>query len=226
MPRMGTLHLVRHAQASFGSDDYDQLSPLGWQQAQRLGEHLHAHGLEVGAVLCGTLRRHHQTWEGMRRAWPSLPEPVVWPGLDEYDSAALIEALHAQCAGDPHTPQGYRAHFRLLRDALRRWMDGVITPRGMPPYEDWRRAALEVLDHARQQHAQGELLVISSGGPIATLVGHLLGVQPETTVELNLRLRNTALSEVAVTPKRCALVSFNALPHLSAPQHRDWITYA
>jgi broad specificity phosphatase PhoE len=226
MPRMGTLHLVRHAQASFGSDDYDQLSPLGWRQAQRLGEHLQAHGLEVGAVLCGTLRRHRQTWEGMRQAWPSLPEPVVWPGLDEYDSAALIEALHAPCAGDPHTPEGYRAHFRLLRDALRQWMDGVITPRGMPSYEAWRRNALEVLEHARQQHAQGEVLVISSGGPIATLVGHLLGVQPETTVELNLRLRNTALSEVAVTPKRCALVSFNTLPHLSAPQHRDWITYA
>ncbi|NDC60964.1 MAG: histidine phosphatase family protein, partial [Betaproteobacteria bacterium] len=25
---MGTLYLVRHGQASFGADDYDQLSPL------------------------------------------------------------------------------------------------------------------------------------------------------------------------------------------------------
>ena len=34
---MGTLYLVRHGQASFGADDYDQLSPLGHQQALRLG---------------------------------------------------------------------------------------------------------------------------------------------------------------------------------------------
>ena len=37
---MGTLYLVRHGQASFGADDYDQLSPLGHQQAVRLGEYL------------------------------------------------------------------------------------------------------------------------------------------------------------------------------------------
>jgi len=29
MPLMGTIYLVRHAQASFGTDDYDRLSPLG-----------------------------------------------------------------------------------------------------------------------------------------------------------------------------------------------------
>ncbi len=34
---MGTLYLVRHGQASFGSDDYDRLSPLGQRQSQRLG---------------------------------------------------------------------------------------------------------------------------------------------------------------------------------------------
>ena len=61
MPRMGTLYLVRHAQASFSSADDDRLSPLGWQQAQRLSEHLRAHGIRVQRVLTGTLRRHRET---------------------------------------------------------------------------------------------------------------------------------------------------------------------
>ena len=104
-------------------------------------------------------------------------------------------------------------------------MDGVISPRGMPPYDEWCRGVLATLEEARRQ-GEGDVLVVSSGGPIATLVGHLLAVPAETTIELDLRLRNTAVSEVACTPKRCSLVSFNALPHLSAPQHRDWITYA
>jgi hypothetical protein len=48
----------------------------------------------------------------------------------------------------------------------------------------------------------------------------------ETTIELNLRIRNTAVTEFTFTPKRHSLLSFNALPHLDAPQLRDWITYA
>jgi broad specificity phosphatase PhoE len=40
---MGTLYLVRHGQASFGADDYDQLSELGGAGV-RLGEHWRAQG--------------------------------------------------------------------------------------------------------------------------------------------------------------------------------------
>ena len=54
---MGTLYLVRHGQASFGSDDYDRLSPLGQRQSLRLGEHWRAHGLHFDAVYTGTLLR-------------------------------------------------------------------------------------------------------------------------------------------------------------------------
>lgn len=222
---MGTIHLVRHAQASFGSADYDRLSPLGWQQAARLGEHYAAHGQRFEAVVMGRLRRHRETWEAIQASVGTDLEPLVWPGLDEYDSAALIEALHAPPPGDPHTPQGYRAHFRLLRDALQQWMAGVITPRGMPSYAQFAADAVAVLEHVRK-HYTGDVLVISSGGPIATLVGHVLATSPETTIELNLRLRNTAVSELAHTPRRCSLLSFNTLPHLAAPTHRDWITYA
>ena len=133
--------------------------------------------------------------------------------------------MNAPPPADPHTPEGYREHFRLLRDALRQWMAGVITPRGMQPYRQFVRDAVAVLDHVRTRH-RGDVLVVSSGGPIATLVGHLLGTSPETTIELNLRMRNTSVTEVAHNPKRCALVSFNALPHLTGPEHRDWITHA
>lgn len=225
MPRMGTIHLVRHGQASFGSDDYDRLSPLGWQQGRRLGEHFAAHGQRFEAVITGTLRRHGETWRAIREGWGGDLDVLVWPGLDEYDSAALIEALNAPPPGDPHTPEGYREHFRLLRDALRQWMAGVISPRGMPDYRRFVRDAVAMLDHVRTRHT-GDVLVVSSGGPISTLVGHLLGASPETTIELNLRMRNTSVTEVAHNPKRCTLVSFNALPHLAAPEHRDWITHA
>lgn len=222
---MGTLYLVRHGQASFGADDYDQLSPLGARQSERLGEHFREHGLRFEAVITGTLRRHVQTWEGLSKGLGWAAEPLAWPGLNEYDSAALIDALNTRPTEPPTTPEGYRQHFRLLRDALRQWMAGVLTPRGMPSYEDFVAGVTSALDHVRAHH-QGSVLMVSSGGPISTVVGHLLGTSPETTIELNLRMRNTSVTEVDFNPKRHTLVSFNALPHLARADLANWVTHA
>jgi hypothetical protein len=49
---------------------------------------------------------------------------------------------------------------------------------------------------------------------------------PAATIELNLRIRNSALTEFAFTPKRHMLVSYNALPHLEHPDHAPWVTYS
>ena len=51
---MGTLYLVRHGQASFGAEDYDQLSELGRRQSVRLGQYLRDKGLGFDAVLTPT----------------------------------------------------------------------------------------------------------------------------------------------------------------------------
>jgi broad specificity phosphatase PhoE len=69
-------------------------------------------------------------------------------------------------------------------------------------------------------------LLVSSGGPISTAVGHILGTSPETTIELNLRIRNTAVTEFHFTPKRHMLVTYNTLPQLDSPEYADWVTFA
>ncbi len=223
---MGTLYLVRHGQASFGSDDYDRLSPLGERQSQRLGEHFRAHGVRFDMVLTGTLRRQQQTWAGIAQGMGSRTPSLAWPGLNEYDSQALIEAMGAPTAQAPlHTPEGYRQHFRLLRQALQAWMAGDLTPAGMPRFVDFAAGAQAALAHV-QQHCRGDALLVSSGGPIATVLGHWLGSPPATVVELNLRLRNTAVSELQFSPRRQTLISLNTLPHLASPELADWITYA
>jgi broad specificity phosphatase PhoE len=226
---MGTLYLVRHGQASFGADDYDQLSPLGRQQAVRLGEYLRARfereGVQIDTVLMGSLRRHRQTWEGLAEGagWAHAPE--VWPGLNEYDSHALIETVHPAPLAKPDTPEMYRHHFRLLRDALKAWMAGRTQPRDMPSYAEFVQGITDALDHVRTQ-CRGNALIVSSGGPISTAVGQVLGAPAETTIELNLRIRNTALTEFVFTPKRHMLLSYNTLPHLDSEEHQSWVTFA
>ena len=222
---MGTLYLVRHGQASFGADDYDNLSPLGRQQAVRLGEYFAAKGLQFDAAIMGSLKRHAQTYEGICEGMGLSLEAEVRPGLNEYDSAAVIGAIHPHKLEKPDTPELYKHHFRLLRDGLAQWMAGVVNPKGMPAYRDWQQGVVDALEHVRlSPHAN--VLMVSSGGPISTAVGHVLGTSPETTIELNLRIRNSSVTEFAFTPKRHMLVTYNTLPHLDDKAYQSWITYA
>lgn len=225
---MGTLYLVRHGQASLGADDYDNLSALGQRQSLRLGESFAAKGLKFEAVLTGSLKRHEQTWAGIQSgmAGPAADlQPLLWPGLNEYDSDALIHSLYPGSHAKTHTPEGYREHFRRLRLALQQWAKGELNPPGMPSYAAFVAGVCAALDHVRSQHS-GNVLLVSSGGPIATAVAQILGSPPEVFVELNLRIRNTAVSEFAFNPKRHALLTFNTLAHLDTPEFADWISYA
>ena len=222
---MGTLYLVRHGQASFGAADYDQLSELGRKQCVRLGEYFRSKGRQFDAVLTGRLRRHAQSLAGIAEGMGGAPPALVWPGLDEYDSAAVIGAIHPEPLPPADTPEMYRHHFRLLREGLAAWMAGRTAPIGMPNYADFVAGVTSALDHIRKQH-DGEVLIVSSGGPISTAVGHVLGTSAETTIELNLRIRNSSVTEFAFTPKRHMLVTYNTLPHLDDPAHAPWITYA
>jgi len=222
---MGNLYLVRHGQASFGAEDYDKLSELGVQQSIRLGEYFARKGLGFDAVLTGSLRRHAQTWSGIAQGAGLNATPLVWPGLNEYDSEAVIRAIHAHPLEKPDTPELYRHHFRLLRDGLTQWMNGVVSPKGMPSYPEFVLGVTSALDHVRT-HCTGNVLIVSSGGPISTVVGHLLGTSPETTVELNFRIRNTSVTELTFNPKRHLLVTYNTLPHLDEEHYASWVTYA
>ncbi len=223
---MGTLYLVRHGQASFGAEDYDQLSELGRRQSVRLGEYFAERGVHFDGLIAGTLRRHKQTLEGILEGMNHAGEHLSWEGLNEYDSEAVIATVHEGKLAKPTSPEMYRHHFRLLRDGLARWMAGATIPRGMPSYADFVAGVAGALDHVRANHFGQTVLVVTSGGPISTAVGHVLGTKPEVTIDLNMRIRNTAITEFAFTPKRHMLVGFNALPHLDAPEYKDWVTYA
>ncbi|MDE2145814.1 MAG: histidine phosphatase family protein [Burkholderiales bacterium] len=222
---MGTLYLVRHGQASFGAANYDQLSELGTRQCLALGQWCRARGLVFEAVLRGTLRRHAQSLAAIARGHGDVPAALEWPGLNEYDSEALIRTVHEGPLARPDTPEVYRAHFRLLRQALAQWMAGRTQPQGMPSWPDFVAGVTGALDHVRQRHA-GDVLVVSSGGPIATAVAQVLGAPDAAAIELNLRIRNSAVTEFAVTPRRLSLLAYNHLPHLDAAERRDWVTYA
>ncbi len=223
---MGSVYLVRHGQASFGADNYDQLSELGHRQCVKLGEYFRHKGLRFDAALVGTLQRQVESLAGIAQGMQWQPEPLSWPGLNEYDSKAVLTAVHPEPLPKPSSPELVRHHFRLLREGLTQWMAGSVQPEGMPSYADWLAGITGALDHVRANHHTQNVLIVSSGGPISTAVGQVLGMSAEATIELNLRIRNSSVTEFAFTPKRHMLVTYNTLPHLDHPDQASWVTYA
>ena len=225
---MGNLYLVRHGQASFGAADYDNLSALGRKQAVRLGEYFRENDRSFDTVFTGTLRRHAQTWAGIAEGLQAeqLAPVIARPGLNEYDPIAVIRGVHPEPLEPPKTPEDIRNHFRLLRDGLAAWMQGRSAPEGMSAYPEFLAGVTAVLDEIRNEHFGKKVLIASSGGPISTAIGHILGASHEGTIDLNLRIRNSSVSEIAFTPRRHSLVSYNTLPHLDGKAFADWITHA
>ncbi|MCA0241558.1 MAG: histidine phosphatase family protein [Proteobacteria bacterium] len=228
---MGTLYLIRHGQASLGAADYDQLSELGAQQCHRLGRYFNARGRRFGLVLRGTLRRHEQSLAALAQGLgdDALRQPArVLPGLDEYDSQALVQAVHAPSLGPIVTAEDRRRHFRLLRQGLAAWINGETRPAGMPSHADFSAGVRAALDQVREHAAaaDGDVLLVSSGGPISNAVAQVLGAPALAAIELNLQMRNSAITEFDVNARRHALKAFNHLPHLDDAEAAAWVTYA
>jgi broad specificity phosphatase PhoE len=85
---MPTILLIRHAQASFGTADYDVLSELGRRQSQALDVELRRRRTRAELVVSGTMRRQRDTVAALAAGG----EPSIDPGLNEYDSDGILVA--------------------------------------------------------------------------------------------------------------------------------------
>ena len=220
---MTELVLVRHAQASFGADDYDRLSELGWRQSRWLGEYFAERGATFDRVLRGSLRRHAETLAGIAQGLGRELDAGEDPRLNEYDSHAL---LHAHLSGKS-MPIGEdrREHFRVLREAMYAWTEGSLAGHPHEPFAEFRARVLGALADLRAGDAQ-RIRVVSSGGPISTILAEVLGMPLRGVVDLNLQTRNTGISELQAGRRRIQCVSFNNVPHLDRPDRWGALTYS
>ncbi len=220
---MAELILVRHGQASFGADDYDKLSELGWRQSRWLGEYFAERSATFDRVVRGSLRRHSETLAGIAEGMGRTLAAEEDARLDEYDSHSL---LHAHLKGKP-MPQGgdRREHFRILREAMYAWTEGTLDGAPHQPFTEFRARVLAALLELRSGTAK-RVLVVSSGGPISTILADVLGMPLRGVVDLNLQTRNSGITELQAGASRIHCVSFNNVPHLDRPDRAGALTYS
>jgi len=215
---MGVVLLVRHGQASFGADDYDVLSPTGWEQARQLGAWLRDRGVEATALVQGGMRRHRETAAALADAagW-DLPVSTD-PGWDEFDHLAVL-AADSEASSPPVTDR--RAFQRAFEQATARWTTGAHDADYAETWSGFRDRCAGALARACDASGAGRVVVVvTSGGPIAAACATLVDPEAEpaafarTWSRLNTVLVNTALSRVVVGSSGARLLTFNEHPHL------------
>jgi broad specificity phosphatase PhoE len=222
---MAEFYLVRHGQASFGTDDYDRLSTLGEQQSLWLGQYFAERDIQFDRVIIGTQLRHRQTAAEICRGMGRSPIFTEHPELNEYDFSALYNALgedHAElkllASGDK------RDFYKGLKQVLQLWAADQLA--GTLP-ESWEAFAQRVNDarHSIQQCGAQRVLVISSGGPIGMMGRQVLKAPANTAIELNLQVKNSSFSHYYFNKRSIKLASFNNIPHLDQLGRLDSISH-
>ena len=218
---MSEVYVVRHGQAAFGTDDYDRLTELGWEQARLLGEYCQARELHFDAVYIGSMRRHRETLAGLKDVLVTTPEAGVLPGLNEYDFHSLVDA-YLPSLDERVDLNDARDFYRLLRRALLAWSRDEIP--GVS--ESWQQFEQRVRDTMATIGGQtGRVLVVTSGGASSAILREVLKLDVETMIQLNLQAKNTGVSQYFCKAGSYQLNSFNGVPHLERPQDRHLITY-
>lgn len=235
---MTELVVVRHGQASFGAENYDELSALGREQSRALGEWLaEAGNAPFDVVLTGTLVRHRDTLAELAAVLAArgapLPEPSVLPGLDEFDHRAVFGAYARRHADHPDVraaagglSRDAHAMYRFLREGLVAWVEGRLdgdVPEAWPAFRARIAAAAQQL--ATRTAGARRALVVTSGGVMSQLAQLALELPDARAVELNLTIRNSAVAEFHHSDGALRLASWNTLPHLAAPSRRGLWTY-
>ncbi|MBI3852986.1 MAG: histidine phosphatase family protein [Verrucomicrobia bacterium] len=236
---MSLLFFVRHGQASFNGDDYDQLSTRGVEQSRQLGLHWADLNLIFDRVYVGPRRRHQQSLEAVaavyRERGLNWPEPVGLPELDEHSGQDVlsrslpdlmqrdpaIREMKEKLRKDSDTAQ--RDYLRLFQMVTRMWVRRELS---LPDLEAWHefrgrvnRGLAKITESAGSKK---KVAAFSSGGPVAAAMGFALNLEDEKTLELSWVVRNAAYTEFLFSRGRFSLVTFNAVPHLT---NRDLLTF-
>ncbi|HAN71231.1 MAG TPA: histidine phosphatase family protein [Actinobacteria bacterium] len=204
---MPVIAILRHGQASFGTDDYDNLSDLGRLQAQVAGRELQRRGLRSPVLISGSLKRQRETAEIAGIEMGVEPSRVD-SRFDEFDAHAAVEAhLGRPGATDGMDSGEFQRH---LDAAMAVWMES-----GDPRWQQFVEGALSGLaDLAASLPSGTDAVVATSAGVTAAITGSLLGASPDGVIALNRCSVNASITTVVSGARGLSLVTFNDHSHV------------
>ncbi|MPZ79630.1 MAG: histidine phosphatase family protein [Actinophytocola sp.] len=220
---MGAVYLLRHGQASFGTADYDVLSPTGELQSKVLGDELRRREVPVHAVWAGTLRRQLATAAACLPA-AGLDLPVRQdPRWNEYDHLGLVP--QGQAADPSDRAASARRFQELLDEALRGWLEGGSTAGVSGTWAEFAGGTVAAVDEVFDDLPRGgSALVFTSAGVISAVCARLLNTPPSGYLALNRTMANAGITKLVRGRSGVSLLSFNELGHFEGDR-RELLSY-
>jgi broad specificity phosphatase PhoE len=234
---MASIYLIRHGQASFGSDNYDQLSALGQRQAQLTGEYLASTGVSFDAAYCGTLERQRHTGELVLRA-QSSPVPLIENSrLDEVRNDEHLEHLLPIVARrrpevQALVDEGFstsKQYQKIIEAVFSYWVSDECQVPEIQSWADYSAGVRAMLRQIMEEQGSGrDTVVFTSGGTIATFAAAVLGVPASSTYAFYEPVFNCSITQLFYSRSRVSLSYFNDcsfLRVLSAQLGEQLVTY-
>lgn len=233
MNNVADLYFVRHGQASFGQQNYDELSELGHEQARAVGKSLALHS-QPSLFISGSLKRQKQTLQNMLEGFdPSLVADAnhqVNTSFNEFNHDDVLNVVYPEYVDRSKMvedlmkhPEPKRVFHKMYEAAVSKWIrnEGDYQEQFSEFQERVQSGFRELMSRSDKGQTT---VVVSSAGPIAMCMKDVLGVSVEKAFALNEIMANTAVTRVLFNEKgECNLSFFNSYQHL--PLNNIKITY-
>jgi len=228
---MSTIYLIRHGQASFGADNYDQLSPIGYRQAAVTGKFLSRQALNIQQVVTGDMQRHRQTADHCLAEIGFNGERITDRKWNEFDHQAILAAYNPQYSDIAgvrkdiaHLPDPMPAFQRIFEEALGRWCSGQYDNEYPESWQQLIGRSMAGFESLVPQVEKGKTtLVFTSGGIISALMSHLLQIPLQQTLALQWLMPNCSISKIMVHKSRFTVSTLNEYSFLE--MHEGLLTY-
>ena len=207
---MGKLYLIRHGQASFGADDYDKLSELGFRQSAKIPDHFASVPVRL---IRGSMRRHAETAE-TAFAGREILEDAGW---NEFDHREVLRVHRPEIENKEEVMKLLMAQTNPgkfmeeeFREAMRKWIGG--RENYGESFLQFRSRVLDALMRLfaeAEQSKEREIAVVSS-----LLMTHFLELEPERMISFNLGIANASVTTFLFSKGRVSLDYYNNYSHL------------
>ncbi len=236
---MGKIYYIRHGQASVFSDNYDQLSELGHEQARALGRFLKQEKVNIDQLYCGPLQRHRETVAGLLDGMEISQETTEINGLKEHEGYSILKKYMPalveeddkirELVNRPWTDfkEQIKHHIRVYEYFSLEWARGSYDHIISDEYQSWHtfaKAASDAYQKITSETSSGETsIVVTSGGPKAIACGKAMKLDTENILRTSWVIYNCSLSEFLVNSERTSLSSFNHITYLENKDHRTLV---
>ena len=235
---MSTLFLIRHAQASFGSNNYDMLSGTGKKQALILSEYLHTINIQFDYIYSGTMERHKETAAEYISASKTknveVPEIRYDSRLNEYDAEAILKILIPVMISEKPYMQEHldsllsdKKSFQIVfSEIMNMWCSGKYEMKSTATWNQFISGVYGFIEEIMEKHQGNKnIAAFTSGGPISTIIMKVLSLNIDTTMLIRDKIVNSSITRFRYSENSIMLSSFNEYSHLELTGEKDIITY-